>query len=265
MARRRSGGLRSSRSPTSRRCASATWLATPGSFKLSTGQGTKTVYAWVKDQAGNISAVGQRLDHVLGRHRAHRQPDHHDHLAHHRPGHRGHGRAATPGAARRSPSTRSSTARRRPRSPPLGRTTMPDGCTLKVGNGVHNVSLFVKDAAGNVSAASTKQITLTPPKPTVDVQGHPEDGHPQHVGAHRGDPHRSERHGHQGLLPVQHGCLRHPHGRDGRLEARHHDLHDPHGRWSQVDLRLGQGRQQHRLAMRRPSRSAWTPPSRSRP
>jgi hypothetical protein len=44
---------------------------------------------------------------------------------------------------------------------------MPAGLTLKVGNGVHNVSLFVRDAAGNTSPANTKQITVTPPKPTV--------------------------------------------------------------------------------------------------
>lgn len=148
--------------------ASATWVQTPTTFKLSATNGSKTVYAWVKDKAGNISAVDSATtywDNVaptasLTISTASPTTDR-DILV------TGSGNALSGSPIAKYAAVDGTTA---PTLQSDWKDTMPTGLTLKVGNGVHNVSLFVKDAAGNVSAASTKQITLTPPKPTVSFK-----------------------------------------------------------------------------------------------
>lgn len=48
-----------STAPTSSVCTGASWVATrPTSFTLSPGDGTKTVYLWIKDSFNNVSALG---------------------------------------------------------------------------------------------------------------------------------------------------------------------------------------------------------------
>ena len=145
--------------------ASATWSQTPTSFKLSNTQGSHTVYAWVKDKAGNISAMDSAtttFDNIaptasLTISTASPTTDR-DILV------TGSGNALGGSPIVKYAVVDGTTA---PTLASEWKDTMPAGLTLKVGNGVHNVSLFVKDAAGNVSAANTKQITVTPPKPTV--------------------------------------------------------------------------------------------------
>jgi hypothetical protein len=134
---------------------------------LSAGQGTKTVYAWVKDNNNTVSAVSSAAtswDDVA--------PSASLTIGTPSP-------ATTPlisvtasgndlgGSPIAKYALVSGTAA--PTLSSVWKDVAPTSYTLPAGNGLKTISLFVKDAAGNVSAANTKTITLTVGAPTLTL------------------------------------------------------------------------------------------------
>jgi len=147
--------------------ASATgWKIKPSTFVLSSGQGAKTVYAWVKDSNGTVSGSDSAttiLDTTAP--------------------------TATLTITTVAPATRrtinlSAVGNAGGGSPivqyalvngtgaPGGadwKNAPPTTFQLSAGNATKTVSLYVKDAAGNVSVATSKTIVMTIPAPTLTL------------------------------------------------------------------------------------------------
>jgi hypothetical protein len=155
-------------SPTPVPAASSTaWLTKPTSFKLSAGQGSKTVYAWVKDNAGNVSvadsattlwdATAPTASLAITTTSPTSSPDINV--------------TASGNAGGGSPIAKyalvAGTAA--PTLASAWKDAAPTTFELTGALGVKTISLFVKDAAGNVSAPSTKTITFSPALPTVTI------------------------------------------------------------------------------------------------
>lgn len=142
------------------------WKAAPSAFVMAAGEGTHTIYVWarVKGAISQRGSVTTTLDQTL--------PTASLTI-----------NTANPAAARTisvtataDPGTGTPIARyaivEGTTAPTLGSawtTAAPTTFKLSAGNGAKTVSLFAKDAAGNISAASTKSITLTIPTPTVVI------------------------------------------------------------------------------------------------
>lgn len=155
-------------SPTPAPTASSTaWLTKPTSFKLSTGQGSKTVYAWVKDKAGNVSvadsattlwdATAPTASLTITTSSPTSNPTINVTAS---------GNAGGGSPIARYALVAGTTA---PTLASAWKDTAPTTFELSGGLGVKTISLFVKDAAGNMSAASTKTITFSVPPPTVTL------------------------------------------------------------------------------------------------
>ncbi|MFN8620719.1 MAG: hypothetical protein U0869_08265 [Chloroflexota bacterium] len=144
----------------------AGWKVKPSSFTLSAGQGTKTLYAWAKDGNGSMSAMATATT-VLD--------------------------ISVPVAALAYTGAVPSTSRTITLStagssdntgitkwalvdgtalPTLAsawKSVAPTSWVLPTGNGFKNVTLFVKDAAGNVSTGATVSVNLQLAAPTVTL------------------------------------------------------------------------------------------------
>lgn len=155
-------------SPTPVPAASSTaWLTKPTSFKLSTGQGSKTVYAWVKDKAGNVSvadsattlwdATAPTASLTITTTSPTSNPDINVTAS---------GNAGGGSPIAKYALVAGTTA---PTLASAWKDTAPTTFELTGALGVKTISLFVKDAAGNVSAPSTKTITFSPALPTVVI------------------------------------------------------------------------------------------------
>ena len=141
------------------------WINKPSTFALSATDAVKTVYIWVKDNNGSLSARAQastRLDTTLptatlttaatatawniavtlGGTDA------------------GSGITAWSVVAGSTAPSASSNA---------WKSVAPTTFQLSSGNGVKTVSAFSRDAAGNVSLAATKTVTMTVPVPSVTI------------------------------------------------------------------------------------------------
>jgi hypothetical protein len=147
--------------------SSTAWLTKPTSFKLSSGQGSKTVYAWVKDKAGNVSAsdsattLWDATAPTASLTITTTSPTSNPKINVTASGNAG-GGSPIAKYALVSGTTPPSLAG-------AWKDTAPTTFDLPSGLGTKTVSLFVKDAAGNVSAPSTKTITFSVPPPTVTL------------------------------------------------------------------------------------------------
>lgn len=155
-------------SPTPVPTASSTgWLTKPTSFKLSTGQGSKTVYAWVKDNAGNVSVADSATTlwdataPTASLTITTSSPTSNPEIAVTASGNAGGGSPIAKYAL-----VAGTTA---PTLASAWKDAAPTTFELTGALGVKTISLFVRDAAGNTSAASTKTITFSPPPPTVTL------------------------------------------------------------------------------------------------
>jgi hypothetical protein len=144
------------------------WANKPSTFTLLPGQGSRTLFVWVKDNNGTVSTGATATTFV-------------DTIA----------PTATLGALGSGGSTATKlisvslggsdtgpgitmwavvagTA-----TPSLAdaawKAVKPTTFTLSSGNGLKTVSAFTRDAAGNVSAAATRTVTLNIPAPTVNI------------------------------------------------------------------------------------------------
>lgn len=147
--------------------SSTGWLAKPTSFKLSANQGSKTVYAWVKDNAGNVSVADSATTYwdatapTASLTITTTSPTSNPDIAVTASGNAGGGSPIAKYAL-----VLGTTA---PTLASAWKDVAPTTFELTGATGVKTVSLFVRDAAGNTSAASSKTITFSPPPPTVVI------------------------------------------------------------------------------------------------
>jgi hypothetical protein len=157
-----------SESPTAPTIGGSTWINKPTTFTLSATDATKTVRAWVKDGNGDISAVATAstmLDTTAPVAATFTLPST---TSTRNPTFTMTGTDAGSGIAYYAVVATST-------APSSGdsawKVSAPTTYQLSTGNGVKTLYAFVRDAAGNVSAANTKSTTMTLPAPSVATFG----------------------------------------------------------------------------------------------
>lgn len=142
------------------------WNTKPTTFTLSSGQGSKTVYAWVKDKNGTVSAVASdsttfdSVAPVAGLTITTASPATSRTINVIAAGNPGTGSPIVKYALINGTGTPTSSA---------WKDLAPTTHQLSLGNGTKTISLYVRDAAGNVSAADSESITMTLPAPTLTI------------------------------------------------------------------------------------------------